>query len=209
MNKFQNKYRIDTARAGWRDYSASGTYFITICTDGHGHLFGKIRNGEMILSEIGLIVNQEWVRSFEIRDELFCDSFVIMPNHIHAILRIEINESIDGNVETHGRASLQNGHSFQHGRAFQHGCAFHHSHAYVQHGIAYRPPKSISSFIAGFKSVVTKRINEYRKTPRSHVWQTRFYDHIIRDSCEFNRINKYILDNPQNWKHADFHNKFS
>jgi putative transposase len=199
LDKFQNKYRIDSARAGWWDYSASGKYFITICTDGHEHLFGKIRNGEMNLSEIGMIVNQEWYRSFEIRSELFSDSFVIMPNHIHAILRIENNESMDGIVETHGRASLHNGRASLRGPAsLKQSC-----------GVAFRPPKSISSFIAGFKSVATKRINEFRKTPRSPVWQPRYYDHLIRDTGEFERINKYILDNPQNWKHDDFNNKFS
>jgi putative transposase len=190
LDKFQNKYRIESSRADWRDYSASGTYFITICAAGQDHLFGKIKNGEMILSEIGLIVNQEWYRSFEIRRELFSDSFVIMPNHIHAILRIENNESMDGNVETHGRVVET------HGRA-------------SLPGVAFRPPKSISSFIAGFKSAATKRINEFRKTPGSPVWQPRFHDHIIRDADEFDRINKYILDNPQNWKHDDFNNKFS
>ncbi len=55
--------------------------------------FGDIRDKEMILSELGIIVEQEWNKSFKIRAELFCDAFIIMPNHIHAILRIENNPS--------------------------------------------------------------------------------------------------------------------
>jgi REP element-mobilizing transposase RayT len=172
--KFQNKYRIPSARWQNWDYSANAEYFITICTAKRECLFGKIVNGEMILSEFGKIVNQEWDKSFEIRKELFCDAFVIMPNHIHAILRIIQTHDT---VETHGRASLL-----------------------PSTGIARRPPKSISSFAAGFKSAVTKQINEMRNTPRLPVWQTRFHDHIIRDDREYNRIANYIANNPNKWE---------
>jgi len=72
-------------------------------------------------------------------------------------------------------------------------------------GIAYRPPKSISSFVAGFKSAVTKRINEYRNTPKQPVWQERFHDHIIRNEEEYQRISDYIKNNPANWKDDKFY----
>ncbi|MEI6050675.1 MAG: transposase, partial [Bacteroidota bacterium] len=71
-------------------------------------------------------------------------------------------------------------------------------------GVAYRPPKSISSFVAGFKSSATKHINELRETPKFSVWQTRFHDHIIRNDAEYLRINKYIENNPQNWGNDKF-----
>jgi putative transposase len=59
----------------------------------------------MKYSPIGQIVMEELEKSFAIRAELFCDAFVTMPNHLHAILRIENDpEIID--IETHGRASL-------------------------------------------------------------------------------------------------------
>jgi len=177
MKKFKNKYRIESARAEWWDYSGNGAYFLTINTAYRAHLFGRVQNKEMYLSEAGIIVQKEWDKSFEIRKELFCDAFVIMPDHLHCI--VWIGKPVDSAVETHGRASpLQNQQN---------------------HGAAYRPPKSISSFIAGFKSSATKKINEYRKTPGLPVWQTRFHDHIIRDIDEYYRIKQYILDNPENW----------
>lgn len=91
MDKYQNRYRSASARASWWNYASDGIYFITICTDNREHYFGEIVNGEISLSEMGLIIQQEWNKSFEIRTELFCDVYVIMPNHIHAILRIENN----------------------------------------------------------------------------------------------------------------------
>ena len=174
MKKFRNKYRIPSARASFWDYSAEGCYFITICTAGRECLFGNIIDNTVRLSTIGEIVRDEWVRSFEIRNELFCDTFIIMPNHIHAILRIV---GPTGVAETHGRASLP-------GRPSQ-----------QKSGVARRTPKSISSFVAGFKSSATKRINEYRNQPREAVWQTRFHDRIIRDDQEYERIKKYIDEN--------------
>jgi hypothetical protein len=56
----------------------------------------------MVLSGFGEIVNTEWNKSFEIRTELFCDEFVMMPNHLHAIVVInKSGENVGGIVETH------------------------------------------------------------------------------------------------------------
>ena len=54
-----------------------------------GFFVGNIIDGKMHLSPIGEIALAEWEKSFDIRPNLFCDAFVIMPNHIHAILRID------------------------------------------------------------------------------------------------------------------------
>ncbi len=60
-------------------------------------------------------------------------------------------------------------------------------------------PKSIGSLIAGFKSVVTKQINIIRQTPGAHVWQRNYYEHVIRDENDLNRIREYIINNPLKW----------
>ncbi len=166
MSLYKNRYRIESARLKNWDYSFEGYYFITICTKYREHLFGEIINYEIQLSEIGKIVFQEWNESFDIRAELFCDCFVIMPNHLHGVVVIK-----NSSVKMHDRASLR-GHA----------------------------PKSISSFVAGFKSHATKQINEYRNTSGESIWQPRFYDHVIRDNGELNRIRKYINNNPFKWK---------
>lgn len=195
MSKFRNKYRNESARAQWWNYSNHAAYFITICTSERAHIFGEISDNQMHLSTIGEIVYHEWNQSFDLRKELFCDVFVIMPNHIHAILRIENNNDESGAqglfvgtrgfaVGTHGRASQQ-----------------------TNTGIAYRSPKSISSFVAGFKSSATKRINEFRKTPKKPVWQPRFHDRIIRNEKEHMRIYNYIENNVAKWDQDKFYEK--
>ena len=144
----------------------------------------------MELSDFGKIAIQEWWVSFEIRSELFCDAFVIMPNHLHGIIRIDKNigdglitgaKVVDGtnvvlDVGTHGRASLHPKQQQQQQQQQQ------------NQGVAFRSPKSVSSFVAGFKSSVTKKINECRGLPKNPVWQSRFHDHIIRNEIEFHSI---------------------
>ena len=190
----RRKYRIASARAAWWDYSREGRYFITVCTANRKCLFGQILQGELYASPIGEIVLQEWEKSFEVRQELFCDAFVLMPNHLHAILRIE-NE----NAEPHGSAAVLPDPS---DIPEVSGGMKPHDRAAVQP--PRRSPRSISSFMAGFKSSATKMINEYRNTPGQPVWQARFHDHIIRNDTEYRRISDYIINNPVNWRYDKF-----
>lgn len=218
-SKFQNKYRIPSARWQSWDYSCEGLYFITINVVHHECLFGTITDKEMYLSAYGQIVEKEWDKSFEIRTELFCDAFVIMPNHIHAILRIEYpaavavethsrasDDHVANNfiVETHSRASLRD----ENNRTQPRHAALRDDDnirasirgARDGYGVAFREPKSISSFVAGFKSAVTARINTLRQTKGQKVWQYRFHDHVIRDYEACRRIGAYIDSNIANWK---------
>ena len=207
-DKYLNKYRISSNRLrGW-NYAQSGHYFITIVTYGRKHLFGKIVDGQMILNPIGEIVNAEFLKSFELRKELYLGGYVIMPNHIHAILILDKEESVKEDAKTSA------------------------------YGIAQREPKSISSFVAGFKSSSINRIDDWidavnaqnrnggnvdggnvddgnvethgrASLPRLHgikkfnknnpLWQNNYHDHIIRNETEYRRISEYIVNNPLKW----------
>ncbi|MBN1619666.1 transposase [candidate division WOR-3 bacterium] len=59
--------------------------------------------------------------------------------------------------------------------------------------------KTLSSFMAGFKSTVTKQINQIRNMPGTSVWQRNYWEHIIRDEQSLNNIKNYIINNPANW----------
>ena len=90
--KFNNKYRIPSARATWHDYNG-GLYFITICTKGMEHYFGKIQDNEMIYTETGKYAE----KCISDIPNHFADAEIIisqvMPNHVHLIVEIQ-------NVET-------------------------------------------------------------------------------------------------------------
>jgi putative transposase len=58
---------------------------------------------------------------------------------------------------------------------------------------------SIPTIVRAFKSACTKQINELRGTPGAKLWQRNYYEHVIRDEDDLNRIRQYILDNPARW----------
>ena len=60
-------------------------------------VFGEIENERMILNAWGEIAVSEWHKSFDIRSELFDHAFVLMPNHLHAIVEIDKVTSINPN----------------------------------------------------------------------------------------------------------------
>jgi putative transposase len=158
------------------DYAAAGAYFVTISTQDRACLFGELVAGEMRLNGLGRIVQAEWLRSETIRREIALDEFVVMPNHIHGIVIISPSDPPCRGARP---------------------CA--PTRATSARALLRRAPRSLGSFIAGFKSVVTKRINEVRSTPGVPVWQRNYHDHIIRNDDDLNRIREYILLNPSWW----------
>src|SRR5437870_387002 len=59
-------------------------------------------------------------------------------------------------------------------------------------------PCSLPTIIGAFKSACTRRINEMEKTT-GVLWQRNYYEHIIRNESELNRVREYIADNPARW----------
>ena len=61
------------------------------------------------------------------------------------------------------------------------------------------PTTPLSEIVRQLKTFSARRINSDRNTPGSHVWQRDYYEHIIRDEKELQRICAYIQDNPRSW----------
>lgn len=86
--KYKNKYRTESFRAKWWDYTWNAAYFVTICTLNRQHYFGKVSNGKMILSGAGVLADVFWHEIKNHHKYVELDAFVVMPNHIHGILII-------------------------------------------------------------------------------------------------------------------------
>jgi putative transposase len=86
--KYQGKYRVPSSRMkGW-EYSSPGYYFVTICTREKVKWFGEIHEGLVALNSFGVIVAQNLEKIPAIYPNFLLGSWVIMPNHIHAIMAI-------------------------------------------------------------------------------------------------------------------------
>lgn len=59
--------------------------------------------------------------------------------------------------------------------------------------------KPLGRILGAFKTRSTRKVNEIRQTPGAPIWQRNYYERIIRNELELNRISEYIVSNPANW----------
>ncbi len=160
------------------NYSQPGAYFVTICTHNRACLFGEIVNGKMIVNSMGQVATSCWEEIPAHHPYITQDAFVIMPNHVHGILYINLQsgENVGAN-DYSPYTSRPTGTS-----------------------------KSLGSVVRGFKIGVTKWVRQNTKTKT--LWQRGFYEHIIRNDDDLNMVREYILANPENWKRDKLHPVF-
>jgi REP-associated tyrosine transposase len=122
------------------------------------------------------MIDKWWNKMFEKFNEIEIDTYQIMPNHIHAIIKFVGA----GLVPALGRTGTN-------------------------------PVPTLGNVIGAFKSITT---NEYIQCVKNNnlppfkkrIWQRNYYEHIIRNEQDLQRVRKYIIDNPKNWK-KDIYNK--
>ena len=164
------------------DYSQPGAYFVTVCVHQRQCLFGNVVDGQIQLNQYGAIIAEEWQRSSVIRQEIELDAWVVMPNHFHGIVIINSVGANHGNcVGANGRSPL---------------------HDYARPRMK---PKSLSSLMAGFKSIATKKINILRDAHGTKLWQRNYYEHIIRNQDGMDKIRQCIINNPMSWSIDQLH----
>ena len=204
MDKFQNKYRIPSDRWQTWDYGSNGAYFITICIQNRRHFFGEIIDSTipdesiMHLNDMGEMAEKYWVEIPQYFPFVSLGNFVIMPNHMHGILIID-NPTI---VQTRLIASLSDLQS-----PTPESTSENNSTPTTKTGgiTGDKNPmfhENISRIIRWYKGRCSFEI---RKTHSDFGWQSRFYDHIIRNSASYENIQNYISNNPQNWIKDKFH----
>lgn len=213
QNKFKNKYRISSARLQTWDYSNNGVYFITICTQNRHHFFGHIQNQEMQLSEIGKLAAQFWLQIPNYFPFVELGNFVVMPNHVHGILIIDnIFNSV---VETRFIASNNVG-EYDETRFIASDNDDEKININETRLIA-----SLQGGTGGFSGDKNPMLNdniskivrwykgrcsfECKKINPNFGWQSRFHDHIIRNSKSFENIQNYIEQNPLKWDDDRFY----
>jgi REP element-mobilizing transposase RayT len=160
-----------TLRLAAYDYGQAGAYFITLCTHLRLPLLGAVRDGVVVLSAAGSIVEEEWLRTCRLRPRVVLDVYVIMPNHIHGILFL--GERADGSLRHSAEA----------------GCR-----AFVS------PADTVGAIVRGVKAASTSRIRRLSARPDIQVWQREYHDHVIRDERDLSRIREYIETNPLKWE---------
>lgn len=191
MDKFQNRYRIPSARAPWWDYGRNASYFITICTQGRAHFLGEIHTGQFRPTASGQVAHSIWMEIPAHYPFIKLGAFVVMPNHIHGIVIIDNDGDGDGggggdgDGDGDGRIAINRDSTG--GITGRHNPMLH---------------KNLPRIVRWYKGRVSF---ECRKTQPEFAWQSRYHDHIIRNDAEYQRIHHYIENNPANWREDKFH----
>lgn len=168
------KHHRRSIRLKGYDYSSEGAYFVTICAKNRECVFGDVLDGRIRLNALGRIARQEWIQTACVRPYVLIDEYAVMPNHLHGILWI-VGAT---------RRVAQN-----------HDVPLRVSHRDTPTGPVI---DSIGAILCQFKSIVTKQIRE--RGFDQFQWQRNYYERIIRNDDELNRIRQYIIDNPENWE---------
>jgi putative transposase len=155
------------------DYAQPGGYFVTIVTYQRDCIFGNIVNEEIQLNAFGKIADECWRAIPDHFRNVELGAYIVMPNHVHGI--IVINDRADADAS-------------------------------ARRGTIYRAPTeqfgkpiigSIPTIIRTFKAAVTRRIG--RELNATGVWQRNYYEHVIRNHEDWDRIHRYIETNPSIW----------
>lgn len=156
------------------DYSQAGAYFITICTQNRECLFGNISNERMILNDAGKMIETWYHETQNKFTDTICDEYIVMPNHFHAVI---VNVGADLCV------------------CPEHGTAPQGEHT----------GSPLPTIVQWFKTMTT---NEYIRGVKQHgwppfprkLWQRNYFERVVRDEDELNRIREYIIYNPTKWE---------
>jgi REP element-mobilizing transposase RayT len=187
------------------DYSQAGWYYVTICTYKKEYLFGEIVNERMALSTCGEIVKETLLDIPDRYKNVSLDEWVIMPNHLHIILVIRRKHV---GVPLAGTPTSEAGTLTSETGTLTNKVGIPTNDI----GIGARPiPTSkktnnkltLGMIVGAFKSLCVHNwlsyINYNNLKKRCLLWQSNFYEHIIRDEQYYLRIKEYITNNPKNW----------
>ena len=165
------------------DYSQNGAYFVTACAKDMRGLFGEIKLPQLVvgaalappdtataLTEHGKIVQKHIEALNEHYGDIVVDKYVIMPNHVHMIIAVNA-----------GGAEIQCSQRCATPAKSGHGT-----------GGASAAPTTLGNLVRGFKAGVSRECGVV-------LWQRGYHDRIIRNQTEYQKIWKYIDENPAKW----------
>jgi putative transposase len=111
LMKYDPEHHRRSIRLKGYDYSKSGYYFITICSNNRKCIFGNINVGALLacaqtrveLTIAGKIIDKHWNNIQNEYDNVYLDEYIIMPNHIHGIVIIEKERAQASSAPTIGQ----------------------------------------------------------------------------------------------------------
>jgi REP element-mobilizing transposase RayT len=175
------------------DYSQPGAYFVTVVAQDRQLLFGEVDATALRLNAAGQMVERWWAKITQKYPTLASDEFVVMPNHFHGIVVISGGPVVapvdigqphgaaptidDDDGPPRGVAPTVNGES---------------RGPTLGDVMDWLKTMTTNAYIQGVERMGWQRF-------RGRLWQRNYYEHVVRDEEELNRIRQYIACNPLQW----------
>lgn len=166
----QSHHRHSIRLKGY-DYSQPGAYFSTVVTAARASLFGDIADGNMHVNETGEIVLAVWRDLPNHYPFLQLGTFVVMPNHVHGIVVLTVDVGAGLRPAPTDRPAPTIGDRY-----------------------------GLPEIVRAFKSFSARRVNAFLGKAGHSLWQRNYYEHVIRDEREWERLHRYIESNPSQWE---------
>ncbi|MDD5090313.1 MAG: hypothetical protein PHQ23_05290 [Candidatus Wallbacteria bacterium] len=206
------------------DYAQNGAYFVTICAAEKGDVFGKIGENGMVVNEYGRIAVECWQALPGYYSNVFLDIFCLMPDHFHGILFIDNDRAPGGcdpcvcrsgddavgvdfkstrNLgECKSCDNMTNDFKSTRNPGECNSCVgmANSESPDMRADLKSAPTRNLmhglSQFIRSFKIFSTREINKIRNVTGVKIWQRNFFERVIRNDSELDRIREYIRGNP-------------
>ncbi len=155
------------------DYGKYGYYYVTICTLNRENILSNVieQNGATVSipTALGIKIIEYWNNIELLNENVKVDKYILMPNHIHGIIIIENQELCLNEDKKYSFEILEK-----------------------------KDRRSLQGLVKDFKSVTTRYYKKMFDVNTS-LWQESFYDEIINKQNQYEKVCKYIEDNPLNW----------
>jgi len=168
----KNEFHRRSIRIPGGDYSRPGCYFVTICAAFRRNILGAVEDRKVVLSPLGEIVRSCWMRIPEHFPNATINEYVIMPNHLHGIIALGVGARyiVPSDPEARARERFQ------------------------------KPTRgSIPTIVRTFKAAVTRNARNELKFGNQMIWQSNYYERVLRDGREVAIAVRYIAENPARW----------
>ena len=208
-----NEPKRKQIRLSYYDYNSVGAYFVTICTHEKRRILSDVTVGALHeapaasvrLTPAGEIVRRVLETLPQRFPDLRIDHSVIMPNHIHLLLRITGERALreaplqtraDSSESLVGAVHERPVQGEVTGRTIPGESDDCYSRALREAPL--QDKRSLLSKAVGFlKMNSSKQIHLIE--PDLKVWQRSFYEHVIRNEHDYREIWRYIEGNPGKW----------
>ena len=167
------------------DYSLPGDYFVTIVTQGRTCRFGEVVDGQMRLNDAGRMVEACYKELADGRDGIECLDYVVMPNHLHCIIRLLPTEQYSALPRREFACQIPNFGNTEFDKQIPYGVP-------IPEIIRRLKSKTTVAYIHGVRDEGWPPFDR-------QLWQKGYYDHIIRRERVFDYIRNYIFLNPERW----------